>query len=143
RAPGVRGAALAERSLSILREAVERYSRSSAPLVIPILSTLPKAAYQIDAECPPELSNETRTTSSSYIEREFKSECSEDLTRPDQTSWSGWWRIRTTVQHARPIRYVRGVLRNGGRFLETDPESYTDGVLSAEGAGLPRSARDA
>ena len=131
RSAGVRGASIAENALPTLRTFNGVVARSSKFVSLPVISTLPKAAYSLEAECR---------------EREghFASTCAQSFgVSAARFSWSGNWRVRTNAHDARPIRYFRGTLLNDDRFLLTDPLTYTDAVSAAEGGGLPNATLEA
>lgn len=130
RSQGVRGASLAERALPLLRS-FHAFAQSGKVASIPVVSSLPKAAYSIEGECRGD-------------SRDFTPACALIFGASHaRYSWSGNWRVHTSARDARPVRYLRGTLLDQERLLLTDPLTYTDAVSESEGGGLPKAALEA
>lgn len=131
RRAGVRGAQIgAELSQEITKRLSTRSPLEARSVAIPLLSTLPRAAYTVEGECTDGA-------------QEFSADCLISLAQGGVSSVTGLVRVTTSAKNARHVRFMRGVLFENARKLITDPYSYVEGVVSAEGDGLPKAARDA
>jgi hypothetical protein len=125
RAPNMRGVDVAVQATPLLSKWEEEFPSDEQRVKVSILSPVPKAAWTIapDGSQGPCLA---------MVSKEGV-----------RFSTCGRWKIETEVKKARRERIVFGLVEEGGETLVTDPESYADGVVYAEGKDLPRSAKEA
>lgn len=122
---GIRGADVTKRAEQVLKTWSKRYPAELSTVSVMIGSLLPKEAVTI---------------------KPFANDGSCNiLPLPDgrSTTTCGAWRVTTKARGARPERVVHGIWDQNQRVIVTDVESYSDGVIAAEGAALPQAARDA
>ena len=119
---GVRGAGVLASIAPKLDTWRARYEPAYAKVRVKLLSRVPADDFQVIENCPGfQAGADARAT------------------------MCGEFTITTQVRKARPLRKVFGILikTRAGLLLETDPDTYADGVLAAEAADLQGEARKA
>lgn len=128
---GVRGAQVLEDGAEILTQWSTAYAPARTVVRVRLLPKVPANSWEIAPACNAGSESEIIPPSSGDANWRY--------------SACGWWRLTTTARNALPLRYVRGALKavDGELLLETDAESYVDGVTRAEGDELRGAARTA
>ncbi len=125
RAADKRGVDVAEMVTPLLSKWADEFPVDEQVVSVRLLSPVPRSAWNMTPD----------TT---------RGECSPMLsTAGARFSTCGSWKIHTDAKKARRERLVFGVVAHDGDTLVTDPESYADGVVYAEGKDLPRFAKEA
>ncbi|HBD09520.1 MAG TPA: hypothetical protein DCZ69_14795 [Syntrophobacteraceae bacterium] len=128
RSLGVNGAANLHRAAQVLDAWAQRFPTDSGKVRVRLMSLVPRGSWEIMDECP-SLSFE------------------DDQGRKRRISTCGKFRILSSARGSRSERLVSGILESSPDdqtvVLETDPETYADGVLHAEAADLRGEARKA
>ena len=147
RSRGVRGAQIGDRITKDLKSLMTLRPRlESRPVEVPLLSPVPRAAYTVEGECAGDkgdFSEQCLLSVPNSLGSGLDSGNEKDSGGYAVTSPTGVLRVTTSVKNARPVRFLQGILINNARSLITDPLSYVEGVLSAEGDGLPSAVREA
>ncbi|OAI07379.1 hypothetical protein A1353_06775 [Methylomonas methanica] len=120
---GVSGAAVLSKAAALLRTWQRDYPSRFAAVSVSLLSSTSPGSWNAEANCPLVADQSRRFTV------------------------CGQFRIVSSARGSRSERIVKGVLRqtdeHGSTVLETDVDSYVDGVLAAEAQNLVGSAREA
>jgi peptidoglycan hydrolase-like amidase len=128
RSLGVPGAANLRRASKVLEGWAQRFPGESGTVRIKMLSLTPRASWEVVDECP-----------SLSVE--------DDQGRKRRVSTCCGFRVLSTARGSRSERLAKGVFEFSADdqvvILETDPETYADGVLAAEAADLQGEARKA
>lgn len=120
---GVNGAAILSKAAALLRNWQHDYPARFAAVRVSLLTATGPDSWDAKPDCP-------------LVDSPF-----------GRFTVCGQLRIVSTARGSRSERIVKGVLRqtgvNGPTVLETDVDSYVDGVLAAEAQNLAGSAREA
>jgi hypothetical protein len=120
---GVSGAAILSKAAVLLRTWQRDYPSRFAAVKVSLLTHTKPDSWDAEPDCP-------------LVTDQYR-----------RFSVCGQFRIVSTARASRSERIVKGVLRqtdeHGPRVLETDVDSYVDGVLAAEAQNLAGSAREA
>lgn len=121
---GVSGAAVLSKAAPVLKSWQQNYPSDLASVRVKLLSPTDRASWEVRADDCPEL------------EGSF-----------GRFTLCGQFHIVSTARGSRSERVVKGILRQSGAegatVLETDVETYVDGVLAAEAQNLTGSGREA
>lgn len=120
---GVSGAGVLSKAAALLRTWQRDYPSRYAKVRVSLLTSTKTGSWDVEPDCP-------------LVANQYR-----------RFTVCGQFRIISTARGSRSERIVRGVLQQSGEqgptVLETDVDSYVDGVLAAEAQNLVGSAREA
>jgi hypothetical protein len=121
RRQGTNGASTLRSAAKMLKKWSSRYTTSFGQVTVRLLTLTPRSSWEIVEECS---SRERQEPGGAKL----------------RFSSCGWFKILSSARGSRSERFVRGLLQtlpdNSKVILKTDPESYADAVLMAEGQDL-------